>query len=55
MAEQAHDKDGYDTTLFNLLQLKDSLGRFTTLTSPHFQCGWRSRKRGVRPTRSRLA
>ena len=37
MAEQAHDKDGYDTTLFNLLQLKDSLGRFTTLKSPHFQ------------------
>ena len=37
LAELAHDKDGYDTTLFNLLQLKDSLGRFTTLSSPHFQ------------------
>ena len=37
LAELAHDKDGYDTTLFNMLQLKDSLGRFTTLSSPHFQ------------------
>lgn len=37
MAEQAHQKDGYDTTLFNLLQLKDSLNRFTTVTSEHFQ------------------
>ena len=36
-AEQAHQADGYNTTLFNLLQLKDSLGRFTTVTSEHFQ------------------
>lgn len=36
-AEQAHKADGYNTTLFNLLQLKDSLGRFTTVTSEHFQ------------------
>lgn len=37
LAEQAHQKDGYDTTLFNLLQLKDSLDRFTTVSSEHFQ------------------
>ncbi|MBC7967155.1 MAG: hypothetical protein H7Z17_14675, partial [Fuerstia sp.] len=36
-AEQAHKADGYNTTLFNLLQLKDSLDRFTTVTSEHFQ------------------
>ena len=36
-AEQAHEADGYNTTLFNLLQLKDSLGRFTTVSSEHFQ------------------
>ena len=36
-AEQAHKADGYNTTLFNLLKLKDSLGRFTTVTSEHFQ------------------
>ena len=36
-AEQAHKADGYNTTLFNLLQLKDSLGRFTTVSSEHFQ------------------
>ncbi len=36
-AEQAHKADGYNTTLFNLLQLKDSLDRFTTITSEHFQ------------------
>ncbi len=37
LAEDAHEKDGYDTNLFNLLQLKDSLDRFTTVTSEHFQ------------------
>jgi len=37
LAEQAHKADGYDTTLFNLLKLKDSLGKFTTISSEHFQ------------------
>ncbi|MFN9719323.1 MAG: tetratricopeptide repeat protein, partial [Planctomycetota bacterium] len=37
LAEEAHEKDGYDTNLFNLLQLKDSLDRFTTVSSEHFQ------------------
>ena len=36
-AEQANKADGYNTTLFNLLKLKDSLGRFTTVSSEHFQ------------------
>lgn len=36
-AEQAYKADGYNTTLFNLLKLKDSLGRFTTVRSEHFQ------------------
>ena len=36
-AEQAYKADGYNTTLFNLLKLKDSLGRFTTVSSEHFQ------------------
>ena len=35
-AELAYKADGYNTTLFNLLQLKDSLDRFTTVTSEHF-------------------
>jgi len=37
VAEEAHQKDGYDTNLFNLLQLKDSLNQFTDVTSPHFR------------------
>ena len=36
-AELAYKADGYNTTLFNLLQLKDSLDRFTTVASEHFQ------------------
>lgn len=37
LAEEAHKKDGYNTTVFNLLQLKDSLDRFTTVTTEHFE------------------
>lgn len=37
LAEEAHQKDGYNTTVFNLLQLKDSLDRFTTVTTEHFE------------------
>lgn len=36
-AELAHQADGYNTTLFNLLKLKDSLDRFTTVHSEHFE------------------
>jgi thioredoxin-like negative regulator of GroEL len=37
IAEEAHQKDGYDTTLFNLLQLKDSMDRFTVVSTEHFR------------------
>lgn len=37
LAEEAGKKDAYNTTLFNLLQLKDSLDRYTTLTTEHFE------------------
>ncbi|MEI7701482.1 MAG: tetratricopeptide repeat protein [Planctomycetia bacterium] len=37
LAEEARKKDEYNTTLFNLLQLKDSLDRYTTVTSEHFE------------------
>ena len=36
LAEGAHKQDGYSTTLYNLLQLKDSLARFTTLKNERF-------------------
>ncbi|MCA9061592.1 MAG: tetratricopeptide repeat protein [Planctomycetaceae bacterium] len=37
LAEQAHKADGYSTTLFNLLKLKDSMQQFTTLHGDHFE------------------
>jgi len=37
LAEQAGKADQYNSTLFNLLQLKDSLGRYTTLKTEHFE------------------
>jgi len=37
LAETAHDKDGYDTQLFNLLQLRDSLDRFDVIRSDRFE------------------
>lgn len=36
LAEEAQRRDKYDSTLFNLLQLKDSLDKFTTRRSEHF-------------------
>ncbi len=36
LAKVAHDNDGYNTTVFNLLQLRKSMDRYETLTSPHF-------------------
>jgi len=47
LAEQAYEADGYNTTLFNLLQLKDSLDRFTTVTSEHFQIRMETQEAGV--------
>ncbi len=35
-ALQAHAQDGYDTTTFNLLELKDQLARFKTLENESF-------------------
>lgn len=35
-ALQAHEQDGYDTTTFNLLELKDQLARFKTLEDASF-------------------
>lgn len=37
LAENAHEQDGYDAELFNLLQLRDSLNRFEVLRSEHFE------------------
>jgi tetratricopeptide (TPR) repeat protein len=36
LAEEAQEQDKYSTTLFNLLQLKDTVQKFTTLTSERF-------------------
>ncbi len=47
IAEQAYKADGYNTILFNLLQLKDSLARFTTVTSEHFQVRMETQEAGV--------
>ena len=37
VAEEAADEDPYNATLFNLLQLRDSLDRFVLLSSDHFE------------------
>ncbi len=37
LAEAAHDQDGYDALLFNLLQLRDSLDRFQVIRSDRFE------------------
>ena len=37
LVSEAQQKDAYNTTLFNLMQLRDSLDRFTTLHSEHFE------------------
>jgi tetratricopeptide (TPR) repeat protein len=37
LAEAAHEADGYNTTVFNLLQLRGSLEKFTTLETLHFR------------------
>lgn len=37
MANEAHEADPYDITAYNLVTLRDQLGKFTTLTTPHFR------------------
>lgn len=36
LAEEAQKRDKYSTTLFNLLQLKDTIAKFTTITNDRF-------------------
>lgn len=36
LADEVHEKDGYDTTAFNLMNLKDVLAKFRTQTNEHF-------------------
>jgi len=36
-ANQAHEADPYDVTAYNLVALHDQLGKFTTLSTPHFR------------------
>ncbi len=47
LADQAHKKDGYNTTLFNLLQLKGSLDKFRTLESERFHVRMEAREAAV--------
>ncbi|MEO2034013.1 MAG: hypothetical protein ABGZ35_18215 [Planctomycetaceae bacterium] len=37
LADDAHQRDGYDTQLFNLLQLRDSFDRFEVLRNERFE------------------
>ncbi len=36
LAEAAHEADGYDTTTFNLLNLRDHMRKFRTIENEHF-------------------
>jgi len=36
LAKAVHEADGYDATVFNLVNLKEVIDRFTTLTNEHF-------------------
>ncbi|MEZ6040883.1 MAG: peptidase MA family metallohydrolase [Planctomycetaceae bacterium] len=36
LAEQAYETDAYNTTIFNLLQLRDGMQKFVSLESEHF-------------------
>ena len=36
MTEAAHESDGYDVTTYNLVTLRDTLGKYTTLTNANF-------------------
>jgi Flp pilus assembly protein TadD len=47
LADEAQAADGYNTTVFNLLQLKGSLDQFTTLESEHFRLRMQAREAAV--------
>lgn len=36
LAEQVHERDGYDVAAYNLVTLRETLGRFQTLSNEHF-------------------
>lgn len=36
LVQEVYAKDGYDVTMFNLVTLRDTLTRYTTLTNAHF-------------------
>lgn len=36
LADEVYEKDGYDVTAFNLMNLKDVMAKFRTLTNSHF-------------------
>ncbi|QDT97973.1 peptidase MA family metallohydrolase [Gimesia aquarii] len=46
-ALQAHQQDGYDTTTFNLLELKDQLAKFKTLEDDYFVIRMESKEADV--------
>lgn len=47
IADAAQKRDAYNTTLFNLLQLKDSMDKFSTLTSDRFHLRMEKREAAV--------
>ena len=47
MADAAHKADGYDTTIFNLLTLRDKLEKFETLEDDHFIVRMSKREAGI--------
>ena len=47
LAEAAAEADPYNATLFNLLQLRDSLGRFRLITSEHFEVRMEAREADI--------
>ena len=36
LAQEVHDKDGYDVTALNLVTLRDTMARYATVTNVHF-------------------
>lgn len=47
LAESAATADPYNATLFNLLQLRDSLGRFRLISSEHFEVRMEAREADI--------
>ena len=47
LAEAAHEADGYDTTTFNLLNLRDHMAKFRTIENDHFILRMSAREAGI--------